>query len=57
MIDARAFTDKINEIQKRMDYVIENWESDAQITPQEIRFILSVYLHGLYKNKKVPINW
>ena len=45
--------DKINEIEKRMDYVIENWESDTKITPQEIRFILSTYLHGLHKNKKV----
>jgi len=45
--------DKINEIEKRMDYVIENWESDTKITPQEIRFVLSAYIYGLYKNKKV----
>ena len=44
--------DKINEIEKRMNYVIENWESD-KITLQEKRFILSAYIHGLYKNKKV----
>lgn len=53
MIDAKTFMDKITEIEKRMDYVIENWGSDTKITPQEIRFILSTYLHGLYKNKKV----
>ena len=52
MINARLFN-KINEIEKRMNYVIENWESETKITPQEIRFILSTYLHGLYKNKKV----
>jgi len=53
MINAGLFMDKINEIKKRMDYVIENWESDTKITPQEIRFILSAYLHGLYTNKRV----
>jgi len=53
MINAGLFMDKINEIEKRMDYVIENWESDTKIIPQEIRFILSAYLYGLYKNKKV----
>lgn len=53
MINAGLFMDKINEIEKRMDYVIENWESDTKITLQEIRFILSAYLHGLYKNEKV----
>ena len=45
--------DKINEIEKRMDYVIEKWESDTKITSQEIRFVLSTYIHCLYKNKKV----
>ncbi len=53
MINAKSFMDKINEIEKRMDYVIENWESDKKITLQEIRFVLSAYLHGLYKNEKV----
>ncbi len=53
MIDARSFMDKINEIEKRMDYVVENWETDRIITSQEIRLVLSAYLHGLYKNKKV----
>lgn len=53
MRDARAFMVKINEIEKRMDYVVDSWESDSQITSQEIRFVLSVYIHGLYQNKKV----
>jgi len=53
MTDARLFMDKINEIERRMNYVIENWESDPKIVSQEIRFILSAYLHGLYKNKNV----
>ncbi len=53
MINAKLFMNKINEIEKRMDYVIENWESDKRITLQEKRFVLSAYIHGLYKNKKV----
>ena len=53
MINAKPFMDKINEIEKRMDYVIKNWESDERITLQEKRFILSAYIHSLYKNKKV----
>jgi len=53
MINAKPFMDKINEIEKRMEYVVENWESDERITLQEKRFILSAYVHGLYKNKKV----
>ena len=53
MINAMSFVDKINEIEKRMDYVVDSWESDSQITHQEIRFVISVYIHGLYKNKKV----
>jgi len=53
MINAKPFMDKINEIEKRMDYVIENWDSDERITLQEIRFVLSARIHGLYKNKKV----
>ena len=52
MIDTSLFIGKINEIEKRMDYVIENWESD-KITLQEKRFVLSAYIHGLYKNEKV----
>ena len=53
MIDARSFTDMTYEIEKRMDYVIENWEHDPQVTTQEIRFVLSAYMHDLYKNKKI----
>jgi len=53
MMNTKSFMDKINEIEKRMDYVVENWESNSRITTQEIRFILSAYLHDLYKNKKV----
>lgn len=53
MIDARAFMDKINKIEKQMDYVVDNWESDPQITSQEIRFTIVAYLYDLYKNKKV----
>ncbi len=45
--------DKINKIENRMDYVIERWGSDTKITSQEISFILSTYIHHLYKNKKV----
>jgi len=53
MIDAKPFMDKINEIERRMDYVIENWKSDSKITSQEIRYTCIAYLYGLYKNKKV----
>ncbi len=53
MKDSKPFISKINEIEKRMDYVIESWESDEKITLQEIRLVLSAYLHGLYKNKRV----
>jgi len=53
MISTKPLMDKINEIEKRMNYVIDNWESDKKVTPQEIRFICVAYLYGLYKNKKV----
>ena len=53
MINTKPFMEKINEIEKRMEYVVENWEYDRKITAQEIRFVLSAYVHNLYKNKKV----
>jgi len=53
MINTKSVMDKINEIEKRIDYVIENWESDERIILQEIRLVLSAYLHGLHENKKV----
>lgn len=49
----KIYIDKINEIEKRMNYVVDNWEFDPQISNQEIRFVLCAYIHGFYKNKKV----
>lgn len=53
MMDAELFLNKITEIERRMDYVIDNWEHGEEINVQEIRFVLSAYLHGVYKRKKV----
>ncbi len=53
MINAKPFMDKIKEIEKRMDYVIENWKSDNKITIQEVRHTCIAYLYGMYKNEKV----
>lgn len=55
MTDAKLFMDKINEIERRMDYVIGNWQSDTRITPQdqEVRFIFVASLYGLYKGQKI----
>lgn len=52
MMNTKLFVSKINEIEKRMDYIIDNW-ADLQVTPQEIRFTIVAYLHDLYRNKKV----
>lgn len=52
-MNKKPFIEKINEIKSRMNYIIDNWESDSQITHQEIRFTIVACLHDLYRNKKV----
>jgi len=53
MMNSKPFINKINEIKKRMDYVIDNWQPDIEILHQEIRLTFVAYLHGLYENQKV----
>jgi len=53
MINLKIFTDKINEIEKRIKYIIDNWNSDTRIIPQEVRFVFLAYLYSTFTDKKV----
>jgi len=53
MINSKIFTDKINEIEKRIKYIIDNLNSDPRIIPQEVRFVFLAYLYGTFTDKKV----
>ncbi len=53
MTNAELFMYKINIIDERLDYVVDNWELDPSINTQEIRFALALHLYNLYENYKV----